>query len=386
MVWDIFCRVIDNFGDVGVCWRLAAALGQHGQAVRLWIDDASALAWLAPQGAPGVQVHDWADPPPGLLPGQAVIEAFGCHPPDAFVARMAALAASAHPPGTSAPVWINLEYLSAEPYVVRSHGLLSPQFSGPGAGLRKWFFYPGFSDGTGGLLQGDAGQTDAAANAANALAWARAQGWAGAPDERAVTLFCYANPALPALLAALAGRAGPGGQATVLWVPPGPVRAQLDTLRLPDGLRRLDLPYLAQTDFDSLLAAADLNVVRGEDSFVRAQLLSSRPMLWQAYPQQDAAHLAKIQAFLGLYLAGWPAPLAAVVRQAWLGLNSGKAGPLVLPDEAHWQAWADGHAGWRQQQLARPDLCQQLMGFVAERAGMQATQPAQPTRSAPKPG
>jgi hypothetical protein len=21
--WDIFCRVIDNFGDIGVCWRLA---------------------------------------------------------------------------------------------------------------------------------------------------------------------------------------------------------------------------------------------------------------------------------------------------------------------------------------------------------------------------
>ncbi|MEO7887531.1 MAG: elongation factor P maturation arginine rhamnosyltransferase EarP, partial [Polaromonas sp.] len=42
--WDIFCKVIDNFGDIGVCWRLAADLASRGHKVRLWVDDASALA------------------------------------------------------------------------------------------------------------------------------------------------------------------------------------------------------------------------------------------------------------------------------------------------------------------------------------------------------
>ncbi|MBY0444112.1 MAG: elongation factor P maturation arginine rhamnosyltransferase EarP, partial [Burkholderiales bacterium] len=37
--WDIFCRVIDNYGDIGVCWRLARQLSfEHGFAVRLMVD------------------------------------------------------------------------------------------------------------------------------------------------------------------------------------------------------------------------------------------------------------------------------------------------------------------------------------------------------------
>ena len=56
MRWDLFCRVVDNFGDVGVCWRLACELARRGDAVRLWIDDASALAWMAPDGMAGVEV------------------------------------------------------------------------------------------------------------------------------------------------------------------------------------------------------------------------------------------------------------------------------------------------------------------------------------------
>lgn len=49
--WDIFCKVIDNFGDIGVSWRLAADLASRGQQVRLWVDDAKALNWMAPAGA-----------------------------------------------------------------------------------------------------------------------------------------------------------------------------------------------------------------------------------------------------------------------------------------------------------------------------------------------
>ncbi|MEZ7815989.1 MAG: elongation factor P maturation arginine rhamnosyltransferase EarP, partial [Burkholderiaceae bacterium] len=47
LVWDVYCKVIDNYGDVGVCWRLARNLVQRGQHVRLFIDNADALAWMA---------------------------------------------------------------------------------------------------------------------------------------------------------------------------------------------------------------------------------------------------------------------------------------------------------------------------------------------------
>ena len=146
MHWDLFCRVVDNFGDIGVCWRLAADLAARGDAVRLWCDDASALAWMAPDGAPGVEVRPWpTEDDTSIDPGEAVIEAFGCRLPEGYLRRMAAR--------EPRPAWINLEYLSAEDYVERNHGLRSPQSSGPASGLDKWFFYPGFSPRTGGLLR-----------------------------------------------------------------------------------------------------------------------------------------------------------------------------------------------------------------------------------------
>jgi uncharacterized repeat protein (TIGR03837 family) len=93
MHWDLFCRVVDNFGDIGVCWRLAADLAARGDAVRLWCDDASALAWMAPGGAPGVEVRPWpTDEDASIAPGEAAIEAFGCHLPAGYLRRMAARA------------------------------------------------------------------------------------------------------------------------------------------------------------------------------------------------------------------------------------------------------------------------------------------------------
>jgi len=154
MQWDIFCRVIDNHGDLGVCWRLACQLAALGERVRLWIDDATALHWMAPAGCDGVSVIDWLDPAAvhksaAAPPPDVLIEAFGCDPAPELIARFA------EPPTAGAPAraWINLEYLSAEPYVERLHGLPSPVFKGPGAGLTKRFFYPGFTPATGGLLR-----------------------------------------------------------------------------------------------------------------------------------------------------------------------------------------------------------------------------------------
>ena len=347
--WDVFCRVIDNFGDVGVCWRLAAALGARGDQVRLWLDDSSALAWMAPAGAPGVTVQAWTAEPPALAPGDVVVEAFGCAPPDSFLAAMAGPAAAGRP-----PLWINLEYLSAEAYVERSHGLRSPQFSGPGAGLDKWFFYPGFSPSTGGLLHDGSAVAD---DPAGARAWLLAQPWAaGLPaDARLLLLFGYPSPVWPVLLPLLA----PPG--TVLLLPPGGMLTQVQRDALPAGTRLLALPHLPQPDFDRLMAATDFNLVRGEDSFVRAQLCSAQPFAWQIYPQQDGAHGPKLEAFLDRYLSGSPEPLAHDIRQLFRAVNGLVAPPQRLPDAAAWQPL---HQRWRHQLLAQDDLVSQLQHFV----------------------
>lgn len=336
MLWDIFCRVIDNHGDLGVCWRLARDLAWRGERARLWIDDARALAWMAPQRPESIELRGWPADDVDAQPGDVVIEAFGCELPPAFVARMAER--------RPAPHWINLEYLSAEDYVERSHGLASPQFSGPGAGLTKHFFYPGFTPRTGGLLR-EPGLLERI-DAFDGPAWLAERGWAPRPGERVVSLFAYANPGLPALLDALAE------QPTLLLACPGPLQP-LVTDR--PGLRSIALPYLPQDDYDRLLWACDLNFVRGEDSFVRAQW-AGKPFVWLIYPQpEDDAHHAKLEAFMAR--AGLP----EAWRTVWRGWN----GLAALPASLTGLDQAINHApNWREHLAAQPDLLTQLKGFL----------------------
>ena len=72
-LWDIFCTVIDNHGDLGVCWRLTRQLRDAGQRVRLWVDDASALAWMAPNAhqEPGIEVRPSCPSPAHSSPTSA---------------------------------------------------------------------------------------------------------------------------------------------------------------------------------------------------------------------------------------------------------------------------------------------------------------------------
>jgi uncharacterized repeat protein (TIGR03837 family) len=342
--WDIFCKVIDNHGDAGVCWRLAAELGARGHAVRLWMDDSAMLQWMAPQGAPGVEVVPWRDPAPDLPPGDVAIEAFGCDPPPAFVARMAAMAAP--------PAWLNLEYLSAEGYVERSHGLPSPVMHGPGAGLVKHFFYPGFTPRTGGLLR----EQDLAARRAafDRAAWLRP--WGIAPEgARVISLFCYEPAALPALVDQLAH----AGEPTELLVTAGRAAAAVRQLGAANAgsLRLHFLPLLSQRAYDHLLWSCDLNFVRGEDSLVRG-ILAGGPSVWQIYPQDDDAHHAKLEAFLD-----WLAP-PADLRDFFLAWNGVTGGALPALDIARWQPAATSAFDRAQ---ALPELATELVRFAARR-------------------
>ena len=354
MLWDVFCRVIDNFGDIGMCWRLSADLAERGHTVRLWADDASALAWMAPEPfrSPHIQVVHWDA---GIQePGDIVIEAFGCNPPDAFVARMQRPAP---------PVWINLEYLSAEPWVERCHGLRSPVMSGPGAGLSKWFFYPGFTQATGGLLR-ETGLMSAR------QAWDIAAGGPRDPDVRTVSLFCYEPAPVGALLDALAA----GGQPTQVLLTPGfatQLARQWQAVNPPSSTLTLQaLAPVSQREFDQLLWACDLNLVRGEDSAVRA-LWAGQPHIWQIYPQDDGVHAGKLQAFMERWMAGWPQDLAREVRELWLSWNGLQAHTasdfqslIRLLNDPRWPA----NSRASQQRLTEiPDLVTQLCGFVLDK-------------------
>ena len=363
--WDIFCRVIDNFGDIGVCWRLSADLAARGQQVRLWVDDASALAWLAPQGHPGVQVRAWGSLPAAHEPPtQVLVEAFGCEIAPEFIANSARISSATG----EKYLWINLEYLSAEAYVERCHRLPSPVREGAALDAVKWFFYPGFTPATGGLLR-ETGLMERLA-VFDATAWRTAQG-PGTPEEASdacwISLFCYEPPALPALLQQCMQRP------TRLLVTPGratvATQAALKTLDkndpkgAPDKRGQLSISYrntCPQAAFDEMLWACDLNLVRGEDSLVRA-LWAGRPLVWQIYPQHDNAHHDKLHAFLDWLQA--PESLRRF-HATWNGLDNA---PLVLPDKTLLAQWAVCVQAARARLLAQDDLVTQILGFVQEK-------------------
>ena len=344
MLWDIFCKVIDNHGDIGVCWRLSVQLAERGEQVRLWVDDASALSWMAPQGHPRVRVSGW-ESSAGIEPGEVVIEAFGCELTPGF---QAAIAAKAQANGAQ-PAWINLEYLTAEPFAERSHGLPSPVFSGPAAGLTKHFFYPGFTPRTGGLLREP--DLDRRQAAFDKVDWLRRHGVEVEPGMRLVSLFCYEPAALAPLLRQWAG--GPGR--THVLVTAGRAAAAVRASAIGSRLPITWLPLLSQPDFDHLLWACDLNFVRGEDSLVRA-LWAGKPFVWQIYPQQDNAHHAKLSAFLDWLQA--PGDLRNF-HLAWNGIS----GQLPPADPL---AWADCVQHSRRRLQAQDDLVTQLIGFASQ--------------------
>jgi len=371
--WDIFCKVIDNFGDIGVCWRLAADLADRGQRVRLWVDDSAALAWMAPGGCAGVQVLPWTESLDASCldstPCDVLIEAFGCEVAPEFIAACARIHWDKGQNDALIPLWVNLEYLSAEPYVARNHGLTSLVNSGPASGWHKVFFYPGFTPDTGGLLRKpDLLQHQAAFDRA---AWLKQQGidWQG---ETLMSLFCYEPPALAQLLNDLMHN-GINGQPVRLLV--AAVRAtqavkSFSGSKTPQNTHRICLqpnenerklllisylPLLTQTEFDYLLWASDMNFVRGEDSMVRA-IWAGKPFVWQIYPQDDGAHGPKLDAFLDMLDA--PPSLRAFHR-SWNGLSS-----LALPLLTHLNDWKQTAADNRSRLAEQPDLATCLLEYA----------------------
>jgi uncharacterized repeat protein (TIGR03837 family) len=337
-------------------------LAALGERVRLWVDDAAALRWMAPAGCDGVNVIDWLDPvavqKAAAAPAPDVlIEAFGCEPAPELIDRFAEPVSIER----SVRAWINLEYLSAEPYVERLHGLPSPVFRGPGAGLTKRFFYPGFTPATGGLLR-EPGLPERQARF-DRVQWLAAQQIPWREDERLVSLFCYEPPALAALIARLAESPEPtrllvtAGRATHAVNAHFASQAPQD--RTPHGQGALSisyLPYLTQPDFDHLLWACDLNFVRGEDSLVRA-LWAGVPLVWQIYPQDDDAHHAKLNAWLDWL--GAP-PSLRRFHHVWNGFDES---PLPPPETQG--PWRETAQAGRERLRDQDDLVTQLRQLIA---------------------
>ena len=392
---DIFCKVVDNYGDIGVCWRLARQLAnEHGLAVRLWVDDLGSFAKLCPeadaaaekQQCRGVEVRLWSKSFPVVQPAHLVIEAFACKLPQSYIEAMAKIANQSD----QKPVWINLEYLSAEDWVESHHKLPSPH---PNLPLVKYFFFPGFTKQTGGLLlerdllkRRDAFQGDAVQQRAF---WRSIGMEMPAADTLKISLFSYENAALPELFDVWAA----GAQPVLCLVPEGRILPQVrqyfgDAAPMifprPLGGEGLGekgnysrgnlqvrvLPFVEQERYDELLWACDVNFVRGEDSCVRAQW-AGKPFIWQIYPQHDAAHLKKLEAFLMLYSEQLSPSASEAVQGLWKAWNPSTSSGQAISTEARqrWLAFAaargelERHTQQWAKQLDENNLVVNLLDF-----------------------
>ncbi|RZS30045.1 elongation factor P maturation arginine rhamnosyltransferase EarP [Corticibacter populi] len=413
MRWDVFCQVIDNYGDAGVCWRLACDLAARGQTVRLWVDDATPLQWMGAAaatadggahfdaGAGRVEVLPWRRAQEGgaalqaLGPPEVLIEAFGCEIPEAYLRHLASQRRDGGPGAAPRrwPRWLNLEYLSAEAYVERMHLLASPVMFGPAAGQTKTFFYPGFTERTGGLLR-EPGLLARRARF-DVSAWRRARlaqaGLAHTIAEQDaetnsqaqwISLFSYELPGLPDWLQAWAASPRPVHLLAAAGRSQTHLKACWQALGWPQWQRaegnaeRADgaglawgrsgaltvhgLPFMPQAAFDELLWGCDANIVRGEDSLVRA-LWAGGPFLWHIYPQHDDAHHAKLAALLDWLQApqDWRDCMFAFngIGQASAAVPGGPA----FDPQGRWRAALQAA---QQRLLARPDLVTQLMAWL----------------------
>jgi len=371
----LFCKVVDNYGDIGICWRLARQLQtEHGVIVTLWVDDLKSFQRICPEVATdcetqeiqGVIVRHWRDQD-GVFDAadmpDIVIEFFACDIPPGYIKAMSEC--------TPRPVWLNLEGLTAEAWVEGCHTLPSPH---PQLPLTKYFFFPGFNQRTGGL-QIESGLTARCeAFLADPRAAADFLAKFGVTEAETaalkVSLFCYPQAPIADLFAAWRD----GDRAITCLVPEGvatdAVQAFLGrsavagALATQGALTVRVLPFVPQPDYDKLLWSCDLNFARGEDSFVRAQL-AGKPFIWHIYPQDENLHHVKLKAFLAIYKAATPAMQAMML--AWNGACTEQVDMAT-----RWPALAaelpqldDLSMEWRQQLLANGDLASNLLKFAA---------------------
>jgi len=374
----LFCKVVDNYGDVGICWRLARQLQEeHGIAVTLWIDDLQSFQRICPdvvinaeeQQLAGVTVRYWRNQEGSFSADDVadiVIEFFACDIPPGYIGAMAGC--------NPRPVWLNLEGLSAEEWVEGCHTLPSPY---PRLPLTKYFFFPGFTNKTGGLLhessleeQRRQFQSDQAAMTAFLAQFGVT------PTEMAslkVSLFCYPHAPVPALFDAWQS----GDTSITCLVPEGvaveAIQAFLEGEAKPGAARTCGaltvrvLPFVAQPDYDKLLWTCDLNFVRGEDSWVRAQW-AGKPFIWHIYPQDKNLHHKKLRAFLQRYSTGIESLLCLSLR--W---NDARTEDMEKQTScsALWSLFqadmpkiACRSAEWQRQMLANGDLASNLLEFA----------------------
>ena len=363
----IFCRVIDNFGDAGVTWRLAKRLRDLAFPVTLVIDDFKTLGALVHDldttktcaDVRGIRIVNWDTFESEVNQGNLetiggtwpnlVLETFGCRLPDAVEKGLC---------DGLERLYMNLDYLSAEEWVEGSHKIWGLHPSLP---IKKLWYFPGFTDKTGGVLIEDG--LDEARQQFDRTTWLTQYG--AKLDRKTLFFFAYPVNAIDQLAAGLRRLDEP---INLLLAPGAASDLLAQALEGAQHIHLVRLPFVPQESFDDILRASDAVIIRGEDSFVRAQLAGT-PLLWAIYPTEDKAHEIKLDAWLQRFETTFDSTHAEQRDAFDIAARHWVTGHLT-PDDflAWWQALPvqrQAAERWREQLLRRGDLARHIVDEIS---------------------
>ena len=129
---------------------------------------------------------------------------------------------------------------------------------------------------------------------------------------------------------------------------------------------------MPQNQFDALLHLVDGAIIRGEDSFVRAQL-AGKPFLWHIYPQDEMAHLDKLHAFWQKAYTVFPPEIRAAHQTLSDELNGAHTLHTAQRLQAwytlqqHFSTWQHSSQTWQQHLFQQASAMEKLAKFIEHR-------------------
>jgi len=355
---DIFCSIVDNFGDIGVCWRLARQMTvEHQFCVRLFIDNIQDAKAILPDDRMGVQVIHWTDEIKYNEAADIVIEAFGCSLSENVLLAIV----------LKQSVWIDLEYLTAEDWAIECHAIPSKH---PTLKIEKTLFFPSFDRGNGGIIRENdlVSRRNTFLNDKNAQnEWRKSHFMPEICDNTIdISLFYYKYAPIEDLMKILSN----SGKKVRVFKPVSILTDNQPNFVKTEGLLEIyEVSFLPQYDYDYLLWTCDLNFVRGEDSFVRAQL-AGKPFIWNIYVQDKSTYLVKLKAFLEKIRPFYDEASferLANLHELWneegeIKNKLSKVGWIQNPDS--FAKLESGAKKWSDYLLSQTDLATQLLAFA----------------------
>ena len=281
---DIFCQVIDNYGDVGVAYRLAREFKRvyPNKKLRFVINKTEELNLI--RKSEDIEIILYKDISKIENSADLIIESFGCEIPKKYMDKAL----------KNSKLIINLEYFSAEKWVDDFH--LQESFLG--GNLKKYFFIPGLSEKSGGILLDNEFLERKKKVEANKEYYLEKFEIKEKYDLIG-SVFSYEKN-FDSLIEELKKL----DKKIILLILSEKTQKNFikyfDNGNNYDKIKFVKLPFFTYDKYEELLALCDFNLVRGEDSFVRALLLG-KPFLWHIYPQDENTHIKKLESFLEKY-------------------------------------------------------------------------------------